>query len=229
MSVFGVVAMASCSRRAPSLATANQAVSQAAPPVASGTLEENRPPSALVQIGKSAEEVFDAARTSQSDVAVASVGALKESFTDVNVSALKPDLAVQLRSRIRGLESSINARQRVQSMDFANGITRLVADLSAPYQVEIPYKIVLLDYYGRQLELGIAAARPAMLKQATADVRQTWNSIEPDILRRGHVDDGRRFSDIVVQLEEAEHPADFVAPARAELAAVGQLEKILKP
>jgi hypothetical protein len=87
---------------------------------------------------------------------------------------------------------------------------------------------VLLDYYGRQLELGIAASRPSALKQATADLRQTWKSIEPDILRRGHVDDARRFTDILVQLEGAKRPADFIVPARAELAAVDRLETIFK-
>jgi hypothetical protein len=132
------------------------------------------------------------------------------------------------RSRIRDLEGSVKARQQVQSMDFANSITRLVAELSAPYQAEIPYKIVLLDYYGRQLELGVAASRLSTLKQATVDLRQTWNSIEPSILRRGHVDDARRFTDIVVQLEGAKRPADFVAPVRAELAAVDRLETIFK-
>ena len=50
-------------------------------------------------------------------------------------------------------------------------MTRLVAELSAPYQAEIPYKIILLDYYGRQLELGLAASNPATLKRATADLR----------------------------------------------------------
>ena len=229
VSVFGVVAMAGCSRQAPPVATANQSVSQAVPPPASGTPAANRPPSALVQIGESAEELFDAARTSKWDDTVALVETLKASFTELSVSALKPDLAEQLQSRIHEVAASVQAKQRVQSMDFANGITRLVAELSSPYQVEIPYKIVLLDYYGRQLELGIAASRPSTLKQATADLRQTWNSIEPDILRRGHVDDARRFTDIVVQLEAAKRPADFVAPVRAELAAVDRLEKIFKP
>jgi hypothetical protein len=133
-----------------------------------------------------------------------------------------------LTSRIHSLEDSVTARRRVQSMDFANSITRLVADLSSPYQAEIPYKIVLLDYYGRQLELGLAEPRPSTLKQATADLRQTWNSIEPSIMRRGHADDARRFTDIVVQLEGAKRPADFVAPVRAELAAVNQLGQMFK-
>ena len=228
ISILGVVVIVSCSRQAAPPSMANQPVPQATPPAASGTLEANRPPSALVQIGESAEELFDAARTSKWNHAAASVATLKESVSVLSVSALKPDLVGQLQSRIRELDGGVKARRRVQSMDFANSITRLAAELSAPYQVEIPYKIVLLDYYGRQIELGIAASRPSTLKQATADLRQTWNSVERDILRRGHVDDARRFTDIVVQLEGAKRPADFVAPVRAELAAVDRLEKIFK-
>jgi hypothetical protein len=232
VSILGALVMVSCSRQAPPQPVANQSVSQEAPPAspsaASGTREENRPPSALVQIGESAEEIFDAARTSKWSDTAASVQTLKESLAALNVSALKPDLTAQLASRIGDLEGSVTARQRVQSMDFANGITRLVADLSSAYQAEIPYKIILLDYYGRQLELGLAASRPSTLRQATADLRQTWNSIEPSILRRGQVDDARRFTDIVVELEGAKRPADFVAPVRAELAAVNRLETLYK-
>jgi hypothetical protein len=114
-------------------------------------------------------------------------------------------------------------------MDVANSITRLAADLSAQFQTEVPIGVVMLDYYGRQLELGIATGRQSTLTQATADLRQQWDRIEPDILRRGHADEARRFTDIVVQLEGARQPADFVAPTRAELDAVDRLETIFKP
>jgi hypothetical protein len=120
-------------------------------------------------------------------------------------------------------------RQQIDRLDYANIITRIVAELSAPYQPEIPYKVVLLDYYGRQLELGLAASRPSTIKQASADLRQTWNSVEPSILERGHVEDARRFTDIVVQIEGAKQATDFVAPVRAELAEVGRLKKIFTP
>jgi hypothetical protein len=37
-------------------------------------------------------------------------------------------------------------RQQIDRLDYANIITRIVAELSVPYQAEIPYKTVLLDY-----------------------------------------------------------------------------------
>jgi hypothetical protein len=228
VSLAGVLVVGGCSRREQAAPIANPSVSTpAAAP--EGIPAAERPPDALVQIGELAEDIFDAARTSKWSNIPGAVQSLKESSSVLSSPRLKPDLTAQLRSRISDLERSAKARRRVQSMDFANSITRLVAELSAPYQTEIPYKIVLLDYYGRQLQLGLAASRPSTLKQATADLRQTWNSVEPSILRRGYVDDARRFTDIVVQLEGARHPTDFVAPVRAELAAVDRLEKIFKP
>ena len=228
VSLAGVLVIGGCSRREQAAPIANRSVSTpaAAPNVIPAA---ERPPDALVQIGELAKDLFDAARTSNWSNVAGAVQSLKESISVLSSPRLKPDLTAQLRSRISDLERSAKARRRVQSMDFANSITRLVAELSAPYQTEIPYEIVLLDYYGRQLQLGLVASRPSTLKQATADLRQTWNAVEPSILRRGHVDDARRFTDIVVQLEGATHPSDFVAPVRAELAAVDRLEKIFKP
>ena len=227
VSLAGVLVIGGCSRREQAAPIANRSVSTPAAPNVIPAAE--RPPDALVQIAELAKDLFDAARTSNWSNVAGAVQSLKESISVLSSPRLKPDLTAQLRSRIGDLERSAKARRRVQSMDFANSITRLVAELSAPYQTEIPYEIVLLDYYGRQLQLGLVASRPSTLKQATADLRQTWNAVEPSILRRGHVDDARRFTDIVVQLEGATHPSDFVAPVRAELAAVDRLEKIFKP
>jgi hypothetical protein len=223
----GMLVIGGCSRGQPAPPVASQVV--AAPTVAASASVGGGPPSALTQIGESAKELFDAARTSRWNDAAASVQTLKESAATLSDTGLKPDLFTQLRSRLADLEDSEKARRRVQTMDYANSITRIVAELCAPYQPAIPYRVVLLDYYGRQLELGLAASRPSTIKQASADLRQTWNSVEPSILEHGHVEDARRFTDIVVQIEGAKRPADFVAPVRAELAEVGQLEKIFTP
>jgi hypothetical protein len=67
------------------------------------------------------------------------------------------------------------------------------------------------------------------LTRAATDLRQAWNGFEGTILQRGAVDDARRFSDIVVQLEGATAPADFAEPARAELDAVERLTKVFRP
>ena len=228
-SVAGTIVLCGCTRRQPSPPPTNASISA---PVAAADPRPptaERCPAALVEIGKSAAVVFDHARTLQWGEASATGQALYESAATLSVGALQPDLAARLKSRVAYLRSSVKAADRVRSMDAANSITHVVAELCSPYQDEIPYKIVLLDYYGRQLELGLVASRPSTIKRATADLRQTWRSVERAVLQHGDVDDARRFTDIVVQIEGARRPADLVAPMRAELAEVDRLKKIFTP
>jgi hypothetical protein len=185
----------------------------------------DRPPSALVQIGESAKALFDAAYASDWSTAADWVRSLNESASALPTTLPKPDLVAQLQSRLENVRQSAGTHQRVETMDAANEITRLVADLSGQFQTQVPYEAIMLGYYGRQLELGIASARPSTLTQASTDLRSAWNRIEPAIERRGHLDDARRFTDIVVRLEGARRPADFVGPTRAELAEADQIEQ----
>jgi hypothetical protein len=192
-------------------------------------LAADAPPEALLQVGESAEQLFDAARASDWQAAVTRLEALRDSAHRLPLDLPKPDLVGQLQSRIDDLRQEVDGRQQVQTTDDANAVTHLAAELSAMYQTTIPYDILLLDYYGRQLELGIVTGSQTALAQTSADVRQTWNRIEPTIERRGHTDEARRFTDIVVQLEGAKTPSAFAAPTRAELDAVDRLETLFKP
>jgi len=216
-----------CSRPTQTSPGATQA-SAATAANATRPLLTDAPPAALVSIGESAEGLFDAAHASQWQTAADQLQALNEAAARLP-RLPKADLVAQLRSRIDAVKQSTAAHRRVETMDFANGITRIVADLSAEFQTEVPIAVVMLDYWGRQLELGIATGRQSTLARATADLRQQWDRIQPTIEQRGHVDESRRFTNIVVQLEAARTPADFVAPTRAELDAVDRLEAIFKP
>jgi hypothetical protein len=214
-----------CSRE-PALPPAQQTAGSPAP--ASAIPVADRPPSALVQIGESAKSLFDAAYASDWGTAADWVRSLNESASALPTMLPKPDLVAQLQSRLANARQSVSMHQRVETMDAANELTRLVADLSADFQTQVPYEAVMLGYYGRQLELGIASSRPSTLTQANTDLRSTWNRIEPTIERRGHIDDARRFTDIVVRLEGARRPADFVAPTRAELAEADRIEQLFR-
>jgi hypothetical protein len=230
--VVSAIGMSGCSRQQPTPSTASPAVARPAAVAAAAASvipTADRPPLAFVEITGAAEEIFDQARTSQWNEATVSVNALTEAAADLRAPALKADLVEQLRSRIATLQGSVKACQRVPSMDAANSVTQIIADLASPYQTKVPYQILLLGYYGRQIELGLAASRPSLRTQAIADLRQTWNATERSVLQHGDVDDARRFTDIVVQLEGAKQPADMVVPVGAERAAAKRLEKIFAP
>jgi hypothetical protein len=208
--------------REPTQATAVQSPA-VAPPLAA---VESRPPITLLDVGRTAEVLFDAARRANWPDADAAVRDIAESAANLPASTSKLDLVTQLQSRLKEAGDTVSARQRLQTMVQANEITQLVADLSEEYQTEIPYALVMLGYYGRELELGIAVGDHARLQQAVADLQQTWNRLEPIILQRGAVDDARRFTDIVTQLVGARTSADFVEPTRAELGAVVRLKDL---
>jgi C4-dicarboxylate-specific signal transduction histidine kinase len=113
------------------------------------------------------------------------------------------------------------ARRRSESIAASGELTAIALLL-----VLAAVTIGSVRYYGRQLELGIAAQKPSTLTQAAADLQSTWNRIEPTIERRGDLDDARRFSDTVAQLIGARRPADFVSPTRAALTEAARIEKL---
>lgn len=208
---------------------AHASAARSSPVVQQPAATVDSPPPALLDVGESAEGLFDAARLPNWPDATVALQAMNRSAADLPATFSRPDLAGRLHSRLAEVGDTVAMRQRVQTMELANAITRLVAELSEEYRTQLPYALVMLDYYGRELEIGIAAGDRARLKQATADLRQTWNRFERTILARGAVDDARRFTDIVVQLEGARAPGDFIKPTRAELDAVDRLEKIFRP
>jgi hypothetical protein len=220
------IVLTGCSRPAetPPVVTEAPAVTSGnstAPPRA------ERPPADLVAVGESAESVFDAAHSSQWQTATAQLKTLNEAASRLPTLP-KPDLVAQLRSRINDVNQSAADRRRVETMEFANSITRIVADLSGEFQTEVPIAVVMLDYYGRQLEIGIVTGRQETLTRATTDLRQQWDRLVPSVEQLGHPDEVKRFTDIVVTLEGARRPADYVAPTRAELDAVDRLEMIFR-
>jgi hypothetical protein len=202
---------------------------QSPPTTAQATAYVDGPPSSLAEVGGSAKQLFDAARLSNWSGADVAVQTLKTSRAALPTTWSTPDLARRLLTCLAEVEASVSARQRLQSMDLANEITRFVADLSSEYRLPAPYALELLDYYGRELELGIAAGDRIRLTQTTADLQQTWNRLQRTVLELGAVDDARRFTDSVAQLVDARAPEDFVAPTRAELAAVSALKKLFAP
>ena len=186
----------------------------------------DRPPASLVQLGQLATDLFDAARSSDWSRSAADLQSLNEAVSELPVDLPEPDLLAQLQSRVVSVRDATNNRQRITTMDGANAITLLVAELSARYEPQVPYEVKMLGYYGRQIELGIASGRLTGSTQAASDLVTAWNRIKPAIERRGHIDDARRFSDIVVELMGAKQLTDFVAPVNAERAAAARLERI---
>jgi hypothetical protein len=188
----------------------------------------DEPPAGLVQLGQSATDLFDAVGSSDWGRASASLQAMNEARSNLPADLPDPDIAAQLEASLVSVRDATNNRKRIETMEAANAITQTVAELSQKYRSEVPYEVEMLGYYGRQIEVGIASQNSTVSKRATTDLGAMWSRIKPDIERRGHVDDARRFSDILVTLMNAKQAADFSGPARDELAAARHLETIFE-
>jgi hypothetical protein len=186
----------------------------------------DRPPVALTQIGESAKWLFDAAEAADWSAAADRLRSINDSASQLPDDLPAGDLVAQFQSRLDSLRQDVPARDRIATMEHANAITRLVAELSEQFQTAVPLEAVLLGYHGRQLALGLAAGRSSTLIRATSDLQTAWNALEETVEMHGWTDEARRFTDIVVQLEGATRPADFVAPVRAELTEADRIEKL---
>ena len=180
----------------------------------------------MLQVGKAATDLFDAAWWSDWPRAELDLRSLNEAASEFALDLPRTDLVAKLWANVVGVTDGTNARQRIEAMAAANALTQIVAELSAQYEPAVPYNVKMLGYYGRQIELGIAAGRPADLARAASDLATVWNRVEPAIVQRGHAGDARGFGDLVVELIGAERPADFLAPVSAELAAVSRMERV---
>jgi hypothetical protein len=209
-----------CSRRD----AAVTAVTSSAEPPRDAVPAADRPPLALVDIGDSARQLFDAAEARNWSATASALQTIDRAKSDLPL----PDgdeVVSQFQARLASLGGSVRARDRIGTMIDANALTRLVAELSQSFQTTVPFEAVLLGYYGRQLAVGIARRDQAMLARATADLRTVWNRFQATVERHGWIDEDRRFTDVVVQLQGATRPEEFVAPVRAELAEADRIEQ----
>ncbi len=184
----------------------------------------DRPPMALADVGTAARALFDEAQANRWDGAAAQLVTLQKALQDLPGGVGPADIRGALQSRVRILSRNVRNRQRANTMDAANEVTRLVAALADSFVQPTPAQLSLLEYYGRQLEVGTAERRPAVVRRAVQDIRQAWDRIEPDLLRRNRADDVRRITDIVVSLEGKPEAPQVERLAKQELDAVQHLE-----
>src|ERR1700730_17924865 len=99
---------------------------ESSPDVEQATATVNPPLRALLVVGKTAEDLFDAARRENWPAAELALKDMHESAAGLPANSSKPELAVQLLTRLEGAADLVSTRQRLQTMDLANGMTRLV-------------------------------------------------------------------------------------------------------
>ncbi|MGH7511388.1 MAG: hypothetical protein ACREOQ_00555 [Gemmatimonadales bacterium] len=180
-------------------------------------------PTALAAAGEHGENLYDAAKAKAWRTAGRRLKALE---ADVAQLGTQPD-ADRLQDEVDSLRQSVARRQRQATMVEANQVTRIVADLTAPYAPKVPVEVTRLDFYGRELEIGSETGAAPRLESAVRGIRHEWDAVRPAMSTRDSLV-ARKFDGLVTRIERARSPAEYRRLAEEELAEVDDLEHVFE-
>lgn len=188
----------------------------------------NQVPTSVSQVGEAGENIYDAAKANNWTQATAKLNSLKDAAKQLDTESKISENPNedQLDTVIAGLNKAVPAKNRLATMRAANEVTRLAANLSALFNPQVPVSVALLDYYGRQLEIGVAAQDMTQLKTTAKDMQQTWNALRPAVESHGGSAEAKKFNNLVTSVEAAKSFNDYSHLATPVLEQVDNLEKV---
>lgn len=209
----------------------NSAVAPAnsvAPPAAgTGATTTGTVPPALDAIGTHGEDLYDAVKAAN----WAKARSITDSL-DASVRALPSGgqgaapQQQQLSAEIDSLHRFVSGKQQSAAIKAANQITYLEAKMTAQYHPAMPAEVVLLDYYGREIEIWSGEKNSAKLTQTSNDIQQTWNTLRPMVEAHGGASQATRTDNLVKSIAAAKTPAAYARLATPFLDEVDALEKV---
>jgi hypothetical protein len=197
--------------------------------VACYAADADTPKTVIAEVGELGENIYDLAK----DKDWAKVG---EKLTSIKKEAelLKSQVKEaneakkQLSKSIAALEKAVGVKDRQITMQEANQITLIAANLTEPLHPEVPLDIARLDYYGRELELWSAVKDEAKLKKAADALGKTWDKVRPSVKKHGGTAEVTTFDGLMLKLKAAKSPKQYKSVAAPILDEVDNLEKVFE-
>src|ERR1700686_893885 len=199
----------------------------AATPAVANSKTESVPKS-LADAGEYGENIYAHAKANDWKKADAKIAALKETAKKVRADGKNKGTGLdRLEADVAALDRAVTAKDHQAAMLAANQITRDVAEMTAVYKVIVPVEVVLLDYYGREVEIWAEAKDTSKLQATVREMRKTWDAVRPSIEAKNSAL-AKKFEGLVLQLEAAKGPADYAKVAKPVLDEVDNLEKVFE-
>ena len=177
-------------------------------------------PTAVADVGTHGEDLYDEAKAANWTKARVIMDSL-----DQAASTLTPNERSELSGALDTLRSAVAAHDRERAVEEANRVTFIGAHLTEAYQPRMPADIVRLDYYGRELEIWAARNNLAKLASTRDALRQTWNTVKPNVISHGGSAAAARTDSLVGRLASANTAKEFARGAKPFLDVVDELEK----
>lgn len=188
----------------------------------------NSVPTSVSQVGEYGENIYEAAQANNWTQATAKLTSLKDAAKKIDTESKISENPNedQLDAAIAALNKAVPAKNKLATMRAANQTTLLAANLSAPFNPPVPVQVTLLDYYGRQLEIGAAANNMNQLKETAKDMSRTWNALRPAVESHGGSAQAQQFDHLVARVEAAKSSNEYGSLATPVLNQVDNLEKV---
>ncbi|HWE43713.1 MAG TPA: hypothetical protein VG432_14500 [Gemmatimonadaceae bacterium] len=184
-------------------------------------------PPAVEAVGRHAEDAYDVAKAGTWTTARVIVDSLKRAVSTLPAaaqSAVAPSGA--LHAEVATLDQAVTDRNHVRAERAANHITALGAQMAAQYLAPVPANVVLLDYYGRELEIWSTANDRTKLRDTALAMSRTWGAVRPQVIARGGNAEATRFDALVSRAEGASTVAAYARLATPVLDEVDRLEAV---
>ncbi|GFO55929.1 hypothetical protein GMSM_29360 [Geomonas sp. Red276] len=179
-------------------------------------------------LAEGADEIFQLALNGKMDRVPKKLEALKKStssfpaITDDSGTLLLP----RLNRTMADLELAVNAKDRLDTMRYANRLTLIAATVQVPYKPPTPTEVLVLDYNARELEIWSELRRAEKLSNIVIRMHLAWQTLMPKLLDHNASRELKRFSELMGRLEVAKVPEEYSKVSRlmlVELAAIRQV------
>jgi len=203
-------------------------ISDSAPAATTTTTNTNNVPTSVSQVGEDGENIYEAAKASNWTQVTAKLTLLKNAAKKIDTESKISENPNedQLDAAITALNKAVPAKNKLATMRAANQTTLLAANLSPQFNSPVPVQVTLLDYYGRQLEIGAAANNMNQLKETAKDMSRTWHAVRPVVESRGGAAQAQQFDHLVARVEAAKSSNEYGSLSTPVLNQVDNLEKV---
>jgi hypothetical protein len=224
-----VVVAAGCARDNSSGATDTTVASSTAAvsPGSSATTAAAAPiPKSINDVGTYGEDLYDIVKLGDWTKGKAYLDSLRTAAASLPAGDQIQPQRAQIDSSVSTLDKAVAARNRAAALEAANRITFLSAQMTTPFHGPTPTEVLLLDYYGRELEIWAARKDLAKLKETAAALESTWNALKPTVEKSGGTVAARQTDALVARIKAAKSPSDYARVATPFLNEVDELEKV---
>ena len=183
-------------------------------------------PKSINDVGTYGEDLYDELKTGRPKRTKNLLDSLRAAAKELpRDDRLKPQRASVERA-ITALGKAMTTRNHAAALEAANQATLASAQMTASFSGPIPSGVLVLEYYGRELEIGSAKKDVAGLRRTAAALTTSWTTLKPTVEAKGGGTAAARADSLVARINAAKSLSEYATITPAFLDQVDVLEKV---